>query len=212
MNALDSTTDNLPILEILDASFSWTPDSSAPPALKSISLNVLPRTLLGVVGMVGSGKSSLLLAILGEMDVLGVTDRLHSPADHHATGQDESTLLLPSPAKSPRNINSFSPPLIGSPLTPVVKLRGTVAYVSQQAWIMNATVRENIVFGKAFDAHLYSQVLDACGLRSDIDMLPGGDLTEIGERGINLSGGQKQRVSLGISAFMFSVNALRYGA
>ncbi|KAJ1998330.1 hypothetical protein GGI04_005049, partial [Coemansia thaxteri] len=77
-----------------------------------------------------------------------------------------------------------------------VAIRGSVAYVPQQAWIMNATLRDNILFGHRFDQALYDRVLDACALRPDLDMLPGGDMTEIGEKGINLSGGQKARVSL----------------
>jgi len=77
-----------------------------------------------------------------------------------------------------------------------VFVEGSVAYVSQQAWIQNATVRENILFSRAFDSNRYDNVLDACALRQDLEMLSAGDATEIGERGINLSGGQKQRVSL----------------
>ena len=61
---------------------------------------------------------------------------------------------------------------------------------------MNASVRENILFGNAMDHKRYDQVLDACALRPDLDILIAGDETEIGEKGVNLSGGQKQRVSL----------------
>ncbi|CAO3565923.1 unnamed protein product [Mortierella alpina] len=77
-----------------------------------------------------------------------------------------------------------------------IRVRGEVAYVPQQAWILNATLRDNILFGKSFDQERYRHVLDVCGLEPDLAMLPAGDQTEIGERGINLSGGQKQRVSL----------------
>ncbi|KAF9967324.1 hypothetical protein BGZ70_009949 [Mortierella alpina] len=77
-----------------------------------------------------------------------------------------------------------------------IRVRGEVAYVPQQAWILNATLRDNILFGKPFDQERYRHVLDVCGLEPDLAMLPAGDQTEIGERGINLSGGQKQRVSL----------------
>ncbi|KAJ1857156.1 hypothetical protein GGF49_002084 [Coemansia sp. RSA 1853] len=77
-----------------------------------------------------------------------------------------------------------------------VRVRGSIAYVPQQAWIMNATLRDNILFGSRFDQEFYDRVVDACALRPDLDMLPGGDMTEIGEKGINLSGGQKARVSL----------------
>lgn len=77
-----------------------------------------------------------------------------------------------------------------------VILRGSVAYVPQQPWVMNASLRDNIVFGHRWDPQFYERVLEACSLKSDIAILNGGDQTEIGERGINLSGGQKARVSL----------------
>ncbi|KAI8357575.1 hypothetical protein B0O80DRAFT_291714 [Mortierella sp. GBAus27b] len=82
-----------------------------------------------------------------------------------------------------------------------IKVHGRLAYVSQQAWIVNATLQDNIMFGNAFDQARYNQVLMACGLLPDIAMLPAGDQTEIGERGINLSGGQKQRVALARAAY-----------
>ncbi|XP_016548338.2 ABC transporter C family member 2 isoform X2 [Capsicum annuum] len=78
----------------------------------------------------------------------------------------------------------------------VVVIRGTVAYVPQVSWIFNATVRENILFGSAIDAARYNRAIDVTALRHDLELLPGGDLTEIGERGVNISGGQKQRVSM----------------
>ncbi|XP_043918031.1 ATP-binding cassette sub-family C member 3 [Protopterus annectens] len=77
-----------------------------------------------------------------------------------------------------------------------VSIQGTVAYVPQQAWIQNATLKDNILFGQPFTEHKYQNVLEACALITDLEVLPGGDYTEIGEKGINLSGGQKQRVSL----------------
>ncbi|KAG0339821.1 hypothetical protein BG004_006659 [Podila humilis] len=82
-----------------------------------------------------------------------------------------------------------------------VELDGTVALVTQQAWIMNGTVRDNILFGRVLNQDWYDRVLDVCGLGPDLEMLPAGDMTEIGERGINLSGGQKQRVSLARAAY-----------
>ncbi|KAF9107851.1 Multidrug resistance-associated protein 1 [Mortierella sp. GBA35] len=82
-----------------------------------------------------------------------------------------------------------------------VKVYGRMAYVAQQAWIVNATVKDNIVFGNEFDQERYDHILMASGLLPDIAMLPAGDQTEIGERGINLSGGQKQRVSLARAAY-----------
>ncbi|XP_076855657.1 ATP-binding cassette sub-family C member 12 isoform X2 [Brachyhypopomus gauderio] len=77
-----------------------------------------------------------------------------------------------------------------------VSANGTFAYVSQQAWIFHGTVRDNILMGEPFDQKRYNRVIHACSLKPDLAILPYGDQTEIGERGLNLSGGQKQRVSL----------------
>ncbi|CAL5409237.1 unnamed protein product [Camellia sinensis] len=77
-----------------------------------------------------------------------------------------------------------------------VVIRGTVAYVPQVSWIFNSTVRENILFGSVFESARYEKAIDVTALQHDLELLPGGDLTEIGERGVNISGGQKQRVSM----------------
>ncbi|XP_047942047.1 ABC transporter C family member 2-like [Salvia hispanica] len=77
-----------------------------------------------------------------------------------------------------------------------VVIRGNVAYVPQVSWIFNATVRDNILFGSPFEPARYEKSIDITCLQHDLEVLPGGDLTEIGERGVNISGGQKQRVSL----------------
>ncbi|XP_053695519.1 multidrug resistance-associated protein 1 isoform X1 [Sabethes cyaneus] len=127
--------------------FSWGSDETT---LKNINMKVEKNQLAAIVGTVGSGKSSVLSALLGEMD------------------------------KISGRVNTV----------------GRIAYVSQQAWIQNATLQDNILFGKPMDAKRYQKVIAACALKPDIEMLPGGDQTEIGEKGINLSGGQKQRVSL----------------
>ncbi|KAJ8338552.1 hypothetical protein SKAU_G00375180 [Synaphobranchus kaupii] len=118
--------------------------------LHRIDIRIRKGALLGICGGVGSGKSSLLSALLGQM-----------------------TLLEGSVAVS-----------------------GCFAYVPQQAWILNESLRENILFGKEYDVEKYNTVLEACCLNPDICDLPYGDMTEIGERGANLSGGQRQRVSL----------------
>ncbi|XP_023133562.2 multidrug resistance-associated protein 5 [Amphiprion ocellaris] len=119
-------------------------------SLHCINLSIQQGKLLGVCGSVGSGKTSLISAILGQM-----------------------TLLEGS-----------------------VAVRGRLAYVAQQAWILNATLRDNILFGHEYQEDRYQSVLSACCLRPDIALLPSADLTEIGERGANLSGGQRQRISL----------------
>uniref|UniRef100_A0A8D0A9P8 ATP-binding cassette, sub-family C (CFTR/MRP), member 12 n=1 Tax=Sander lucioperca TaxID=283035 RepID=A0A8D0A9P8_SANLU len=100
------------------------------------------------------------------------------------------------------NVGSGKTSLISSILEQMHLLRGsltadgTFAYVSQQAWIFHGTVQENILMGEPFDQSKYNRVVDVCSLRADLNILPYGDQTEIGERGLNLSGGQKQRISL----------------
>ncbi|XP_067091719.1 canalicular multispecific organic anion transporter 1 [Osmerus mordax] len=140
-------------VSVCDGTFAWERDSE--PILKSVSLEIKPGRLVAVVGAVGSGKSSLMSALLGEM---------HS-------------------------IKGF------------VNIQGSVAYVPQQAWIQNATVRDNILFGSPVEEKRFQRTVEACALAPDLQLLPGGDLTEIGEKGINLSGGQKQRVSLARAAY-----------
>ena len=77
-----------------------------------------------------------------------------------------------------------------------VVMRGTAAYVAQSPWVMNASVRENIVFGHRWDPAFYDRTIKACALTEDFAILPDGDQTEVGERGISLSGGQKTRLTL----------------
>uniref|UniRef100_A0A671NJH7 Multidrug resistance-associated protein 1 n=1 Tax=Sinocyclocheilus anshuiensis TaxID=1608454 RepID=A0A671NJH7_9TELE len=115
-----------------------------------INVRIPEGALVAVVGHVGSGKSSLLSALLGEMQ------------------KQEGS----------------------------VSIKGSVAYVPQQAWIQNTTLKDNILFGRDAKDSWYQKVVEACALLPDLEILPGGDLTEIGEKGVNLSGGQKQRVSV----------------
>jgi len=121
-----------------------------PFSLKNIDLKIPKGSLCAVVGTVGSGKSSLLSALLGEMERI--------------SGQ--------------------------------VSVSGRIAYVSQQAWIQNATLKDNILFGSKMQAEKYNKAIDDCALTTDLEILPARDDTEIGEKGINLSGGQKQRVAV----------------
>ncbi|KAJ1721747.1 Canalicular multispecific organic anion transporter 1, partial [Coemansia biformis] len=127
--------------------FSWGEGKFA---LQPVSVSIAQGSFVGVVGKVGSGKSSLLSALCGGM------------------------------------------PLVeGSGV-----VRGTVAYVSQNPWIMNATFRDNVLFGNDYDEQRYLQTLEACALSEDVKQFPSGDMCEIGHRGINLSGGQKARLAL----------------
>ncbi|KAF2854807.1 hypothetical protein T440DRAFT_496167 [Plenodomus tracheiphilus IPT5] len=118
--------------------------------IKGLNLTFGRNELTAIIGSVGSGKSSLLAALAGDM----------------------------------RKTNGD------------VVFGASRTFCPQYAWIQNATVRENIIFGKEFKKKWYDEVVDACALRPDLDMLPHNDATEIGERGITVSGGQKQRMNI----------------
>ncbi|XP_032429695.1 canalicular multispecific organic anion transporter 2 isoform X2 [Xiphophorus hellerii] len=147
-NSVDRKTSSEFAVSVVNGKFTWAKEDE--PVLDNINVMVPQGSLVAVVGHVGCGKSSLISALLGDMEKV--------------EGE--------------------------------VCVRGSVAYVPQQAWIQNATLRDNILFGKSFNESKYRRVLDACALTPDLEVLPGGDMTEIGEKGINLSGGQRQRVSL----------------
>lgn len=107
-----------------------------------------------------------------------------------ATGAGKSSLLSALLGELPLQSNDERR------FSDVISMHGSLAYVPQQAWIFNATVRENILFGKSFDQALYDEAISGACLATDLELLPSGDKTEIGEKGVNLSGGQKMRVSL----------------
>ncbi|KAL5866239.1 hypothetical protein ACOSQ3_003753 [Xanthoceras sorbifolium] len=136
-------------VEIDNGKFSWIPESSSP-TLDGIQLKVKKGMKVAICGTVGSGKSSLLSCILGEMQKLAGT----------------------------------------------IKVSGTKAYVPQSPWILTGNIRENILFGNQYDSHKYDKTVKACALLKDFELFSCGDLTEIGERGINMSGGQKQRIQI----------------
>ncbi|XP_009594769.2 ABC transporter C family member 10-like isoform X2 [Nicotiana tomentosiformis] len=145
---MKQSPDNLNIyIECTDVSWEM---NSLNPALRDINLEIKHGEKVAVCGEVGSGKSTLMSLILGEVPYINGT----------------------------------------------VKVYGKIAYVSQTAWIQTGTIKENILFGSNMEPQRYRQALVKSSLVKDLEMLPFGDLTEIGERGNNLSGGQKQRVQL----------------
>ncbi|XP_008589254.1 PREDICTED: canalicular multispecific organic anion transporter 1-like, partial [Galeopterus variegatus] len=143
-------------VQFSEASFTWEQDLEA--TVRDVNLDIMPGQLVAVVGPVGSGKSSLISAMLGEME----------------------------------NVHGH------------ITIKGTTAYVPQQSWIQNGTVKDNILFGSELNEKRYQQILEACALLADLETLPGRDLAEIGEKGINLSGGQKQRISLARAVYQNS--------
>ncbi|CCE63528.1 hypothetical protein TPHA_0F00410 [Tetrapisispora phaffii CBS 4417] len=170
-----SETDDAPVIEINNATFLWqskkiinenssTDEESnietSKAALKNIdNFTVKKGSLTCIVGKVGSGKSTILHAILGQLPCISALDQTRAPK---------------------------------------VTIRATsIAYCPQEAWIMNSSVKENIVFGHKHDENYYNLVIQACQLASDLSILPDGDETIVGEKGISLVGGvQKARISL----------------
>ena len=140
------------LIKVENASFSWTTDRLQP-MLKNINIKIGQSDFIAIVGPVGSGKTSLLLSLLGELDRSTGTISMN---DNH----------------------------------------DGIAIVTQDAWIFNGTIRENILFGAFYNPEWYRKVIDACALMTDIGAWPAGDLTEVGEGGTTLSGGQKARINL----------------
>jgi ABC-type multidrug transport system fused ATPase/permease subunit len=144
-----------------------------PPTLHDLWVDFPQGQLTMIAGAVGSGKSSLLCALLGELSPVSPTPK---PAN-----ADASKSAAGAPPGAPG----------GS-----VRLDGRAGYFAQSPFILNDTLRGNILLGAPYDEARYQRTLHACALLPDLKILPGGDMTQIGEKGINLSGGQKARVAL----------------
>ena len=121
--------------------------------LNNINLTIKQGEFVCIIGEVGSGKSSLIQAILNNMII----------------ENNNNTKII---------------------------VNGKISYVGQEAWIQNNTVQNNILFYQPYNVEKYHKILSLCELNQDLNSLAGGDLTEIGEKGVNLSGGQKARISL----------------
>ncbi|KAJ1955048.1 Transporter of the ATP-binding cassette (ABC), partial [Linderina pennispora] len=145
--------------------------------LKDIDVHFAAGGLSIIAGPTGSGKSSLLSAFIGEMTLISGFIQMPTvnAVQTIASNRDyQDVIELSREQETTRDI----------------------AYVAQEAWLRNATIRENILFGEPYDQQRYEEVLRVCALKPDLRILTAGDQTEIGERGVTLSGGQKQRVAL----------------
>ncbi|KAI3318504.1 P-loop containing nucleoside triphosphate hydrolase protein [Xylariaceae sp. AK1471] len=165
--------DNATIAWPSDTDSANSDDGSDPDRfiLRNIS-TTFPKGELSVIsGKTGSGKSLMLAAILGEVDILSGTiarPRVPPLEERHDSKANKDNWIIP----------------------------GAIAYVAQIPWIENATVKDNILFGLPYDNYRYKRTVEVCALTKDIEMFSDGDETEIGANGINLSGGQKWRITL----------------
>ncbi|KAF3938642.1 hypothetical protein ABW19_dt0204021 [Dactylella cylindrospora] len=174
LKPVDDNEDPLtPLIGFRNGQFSWgskanltNPDAPASFQLLNLNVEFIPGQLNVIAGPTGSGKTSLLMALLGEMT--HIKGNVYLPGYHSREDlyQDE-------------NGHTES-----------------VAYCAQQAWLVNDTIKNNIIFASKYDEERYKAVLYACSLERDLSILDKGDATEVGEKGISLSGGQKQRISL----------------
>ncbi|KAI0383463.1 P-loop containing nucleoside triphosphate hydrolase protein [Hypomontagnella monticulosa] len=137
--------------------------------LRDVNLKFPKGELSIVSGKTGSGKSLVLAAILGEVDILaGSISVPRAPSQRHDQKANKDNWIIP----------------------------GAIAFVAQIPWIENATVKDNILFGLPYDANRYKKTVEVCALAKDMEMFSDGENTEIGANGINLSGGQKWRITL----------------
>lgn len=132
-----------------------------------------------IAGPTGSGKTSMLMGLLGEMTL--VEGRVFCPGG--------------------RSREDVRP-------DPETGLADTIAYVAQAAWLVNANIKDNIIFAAPYDEQRYRDVIVACALERDLEILDHGDQTLVGEKGITLSGGQKQRISLARALYSNSAHIL----
>lgn len=150
-----------------NGTFSWGGKDDDDFKMIDLDMTFKVGQLNVIIGPTGSGKTSMLMALLGEMKLLSGQVYLPGGRSREELKRDPATGLTES-----------------------------VAYCAQQAWLVNGTVKDNIVFASKWDAQRYKDVIVACSLQRDLEILDSGDQTIVGEKGVTLSGGQKQRISL----------------
>ncbi|KAK4142467.1 uncharacterized protein C8A04DRAFT_38253 [Dichotomopilus funicola] len=173
------------VIGFKNATFIWgsrtavAEDGSMAFRLLDLDLDFKIGKLNVITGPTGSGKTSLLMALLGEMTIM------------------KGRVFLPG-GRSREDVRP----------DPETGLAETCAYVAQQAWLVNANIKDNILFSAPYDEQRYRDVIVACALERDLEILDNGDETLVGEKGITLSGGQKQRISLARAVYSNSKHLL----
>ena len=155
-----------------NASIAWPSDSKEDKPGQFILRNVnisFPRKELSVIsGKTGAGKSLLLASLIGEAELLSGTIKVPKSAENRYDHKAHKNNWI---------------------------IDSAIAFVAQIPWIENASIKDNILFDLPYDAHRYKKTLESCALVKDLEILPDGELTDIGAQGINLSGGQRWRIS-----------------
>ncbi|PVU86817.1 hypothetical protein BB561_006533 [Smittium simulii] len=149
--------------------------------LDSITFSIDQGSLCSIFGHVGSGKSSLCHAILGEMNILSGEASINLDENNINSYENKSTLITRVNVDIRNKLkNQYA----------------RVAYASQSPWIFCGTIKENILFGNPYEKDWFNQIIYACCLNKDFELFEDRENTIIGEKGSNLSGGQKARISL----------------
>ena len=177
--------DGEPIIGFEKATLTWggkdSQNTDNRTAFRMIDMDL--RFVVGrlniIAGPTGSGKTSLLMALLGEMTLIRGSVHLPGAQSREELGKDADTGFTES-----------------------------IAYCAQQAWLANDTIKQNILFASPFESSRYNSVISACALERDLQILGQGDSTLVGEKGITLSGGQKQRISLARALYSSSRHLL----
>lgn len=146
------------------------------PVLKNINIEIKKGEFVGIFGEVGSGKSSLIQSIMNNLLIFE-----NLKANEIEINKENTNDKVEDNKK--------------------IAINGSLSYTAQSPWIQNETIENNIIFFSPFDEKRYKEVIKVSQLEADLEILPGKDKTEIGEKGINLSGGQKARVSLARSIY-----------
>jgi ABC-type multidrug transport system fused ATPase/permease subunit len=173
------------VIGFRDATFIWgskdavAADGSMAFRLLDLNSDFKIGKLNVIAGPTGSGKTSMLMALLGEMSMM------------------KGKVYLPG-GRSREDVR----------VDPETGLAETCAYVAQSAWLVNANIKENILFSAPYDEKRYKDIIVACALERDLEILDNGDETLVGEKGITLSGGQKQRISLARAVYSNSRHLL----
>lgn len=158
---------------------------------------------MAIIGEIGSGKTSLVSALIGDMIHVD-NNTFNQFKDYEIV--DPRYIEDEKEREKMLNYNhqifyKFHQARRRAVLGTQVYVRGSMCLMEQTPWVLNATIRDNICFGEPLDPDKYNRTIELCQLARDLDILEGGDLTQIGEKGINLSGGQKARIGIARSVY-----------